>query len=88
MPYAWTAVSLNLVGLVLFLVPATRRNVITLNIGCLATYAGCYIEKSDVIRVAGPECAILRAFGRDAPVRRRRVVESIFADAFSFSAVR
>jgi molybdopterin-containing oxidoreductase family membrane subunit len=52
-PYAWTAVSLNLLALVLFLVPATRRNVITLNIGCAATYAGCYIEKGMGLIIPG-----------------------------------
>ena len=39
-PYAWTAVALNLAAFVLFIVPAARRNRLTLNLGCLATYAG------------------------------------------------
>src|ERR1051325_5323375 len=44
-PYAWSAVALNLVAFFLFIVPAARRHWLTLNIGCLATYAGVYIEK-------------------------------------------
>ena len=39
-PYAWTAVALNVAAFVLFIVPAARRNWVTLNLGCLATYAG------------------------------------------------
>lgn len=52
-PYAWTAMALNMLALVLFIVPATRRNVITLNVGCLATYAGCYIEKGMGLIIPG-----------------------------------
>lgn len=44
-PYAWSAVTLNLLALVLLIIPKTRMNLVTLNIGCLATYTGCYIEK-------------------------------------------
>ena len=44
-PFAWTAVSLNFLALVLFIMPRTRKNIVTLNIGCLATYTGVYIEK-------------------------------------------
>lgn len=45
LPYAWTAVALNVVAFVLFIIPRTRRNRVTLNIGCAAIYAGVYIEK-------------------------------------------
>lgn len=44
-PYAWSAVSPNALAFVHFIVPAARRNVITLNIGCLATDSAVYIEK-------------------------------------------
>ncbi|MGE5360555.1 MAG: NrfD/PsrC family molybdoenzyme membrane anchor subunit, partial [Bacteroidales bacterium] len=44
-PYAWAAVTLNVLAFVLFIVPAARRHPVTLNIGCLAIYAGCYIDK-------------------------------------------
>ncbi len=35
-PYAWAALVLNVLAFVLFIVPATRRNALTLNLGCLA----------------------------------------------------
>jgi molybdopterin-containing oxidoreductase family membrane subunit len=52
-PYAWSAVTLNILAFGLFIVPATRRNWITLNIGCLATYAGVYIEKGMGLIIPG-----------------------------------
>jgi molybdopterin-containing oxidoreductase family membrane subunit len=52
-PYAWTAVGLNVLAFVLFIVPATRRNWFTLNLGCLATYAGCYIDKGMGLIIPG-----------------------------------
>src|SRR5579872_3871651 len=52
-PFAWTAVSLNVLALILFINPRTRMNWITLNIGCFATYAGCYIEKGMGLIIPG-----------------------------------
>lgn len=52
-PYAWAAVCLNITAFLLFVVPATRRNPITLNIGCLAIYAGVYIEKGMGLIIPG-----------------------------------
>jgi len=52
-PYAWSAVALNVLAFVLFISPATRRNWVTLNIGCLATYAGVYIEKGMGLIIPG-----------------------------------
>jgi molybdopterin-containing oxidoreductase family membrane subunit len=52
-PYAWSAVALNTLALVLFIVPSLRRNWLTLNLGCLATYAGCYIEKGMGLIIPG-----------------------------------
>jgi Ni/Fe-hydrogenase subunit HybB-like protein len=52
-PFAWTAVALNLTAFLLFIMPAARQNPITLNIGCLATYAGCYIEKGMGLIIPG-----------------------------------
>jgi molybdopterin-containing oxidoreductase family membrane subunit len=52
-PYAWSAVTLNIVAFALFIVPAARRNWMTLNLGCLATYAGCYIEKGMGLIIPG-----------------------------------
>jgi Ni/Fe-hydrogenase subunit HybB-like protein len=52
-PFAWSAVALNLIAFLLFIMPAARQNPITLNIGCLATYAGCYIEKGMGLIIPG-----------------------------------
>lgn len=52
-PYAWSAVLLNIAAFALFIVPGARRNRITLNIGCLATYAGVYIEKGMGLIIPG-----------------------------------
>ncbi len=52
-PYAWSAVALNVVAFALFIVPAARRHWLTLNIGCLATYAGVYIEKGMGLIIPG-----------------------------------
>jgi len=37
----------------LFVIPATRRNWVTLNIGCLAIYFGVYIEKGIGLIIPG-----------------------------------
>jgi molybdopterin-containing oxidoreductase family membrane subunit len=44
-PYAWTFVGCGIAAFLLFLFPATRKNVVTLNLGCLLIYASVYIEK-------------------------------------------
>lgn len=43
--YAWASVGFSVVATILFLIPKTRRNFFTLNLGCLLIYLGCYIEK-------------------------------------------
>ena len=52
-PYAWTAVAMNVIAFGLFISPATRRRRLTLNLGCLATYAGVYIEKGMGLIIPG-----------------------------------
>ncbi len=52
-PYSWSAVGLNILAFALFIVPKTRHKWITLNIGCLATYAGVYIEKGMGLIIPG-----------------------------------
>ncbi|MEW6719003.1 MAG: sulfate reduction electron transfer complex DsrMKJOP subunit DsrP [Thermodesulfobacteriota bacterium] len=44
-PYIWTAMIMNTTAFVLFLVPRTRENHLTLNIGCVLIFIGVYIEK-------------------------------------------
>jgi molybdopterin-containing oxidoreductase family membrane subunit len=52
-PYAWSAVALNVIAFALFIVPAARRNWVTLNLGCLAIYSGVYIEKGMGLIIPG-----------------------------------
>jgi molybdopterin-containing oxidoreductase family membrane subunit len=52
-PYAWTAVGLNVLSFVLFVIPAARRHPVLLNLGCFATYAGCYIDKGMGLIIPG-----------------------------------
>jgi Ni/Fe-hydrogenase subunit HybB-like protein len=52
-PYAWMSVLFSVIAFMLFLIPATRRNVITLNIGCVLIYFGVYIEKGVGLLIPG-----------------------------------
>ena len=52
-PYAWAFVLCGVAAFLLFLFPQTRRNVVTLNIGCLLIYASVYIEKGMGLVIPG-----------------------------------
>ena len=52
-PYMWASVAASVAAFLLFLVPATRRNPITLNLGCVLIYAGVYIEKGMGLVIPG-----------------------------------
>jgi Ni/Fe-hydrogenase subunit HybB-like protein len=52
-PYAWGAVACDFTAFLLLLIPATRRNPVTLNLGCLLIYAGTYIEKGMGLLIPG-----------------------------------
>jgi Ni/Fe-hydrogenase subunit HybB-like protein len=52
-PYAWTAVACDVVAFLLLLIPATRKNIVTLNLGCLLIYTGTYIEKGIGLLIPG-----------------------------------
>jgi molybdopterin-containing oxidoreductase family membrane subunit len=82
-PYAWSAVALNLLAFALFISPKTRRNLITLNIGCLATYAGVYIEKGMGLIIPGLTPDTLGEIYEYYPtVTELRVAAGIFAVGF------
>jgi len=51
--YAWASVICSVAAFVLFLIPRTRMNPITLNIGALLIYAGVYIEKGVALVIPG-----------------------------------
>ncbi len=44
-PFGWASVICGIAAFLIFLFPQTRRNVVTLNLGCLLIYASVYIEK-------------------------------------------
>ena len=52
-PYIWTATFFNVTAFILFLVPQTRENFLTLNIGCALIFIGVYIEKGMGLVVPG-----------------------------------
>jgi molybdopterin-containing oxidoreductase family membrane subunit len=52
-PWIWTATAFNLVGFVLFLLPATRQRFFTLNVACLLVFVGIWIEKGMGLIVPG-----------------------------------
>jgi len=51
--WAWLSVGTSIGALFLFLIPATRKNLVTLNLGCLLILMGVYIEKSIGLVVPG-----------------------------------
>ncbi len=52
-PFTWISVFCSVVALILFLVPTTRRNWVTLNTGCVLIYIGVYIEKGLALVIPG-----------------------------------
>jgi molybdopterin-containing oxidoreductase family membrane subunit len=52
-PYAWLSLFCSVAAFVLFLIPRTRRNFVTLNLGCLLIWAGVYIEKGMGLIIPG-----------------------------------
>jgi molybdopterin-containing oxidoreductase family membrane subunit len=82
-PYAWTAVTLNVAAFVLFIVPAARRNWVTLNLGCLATYACVYIEKGMGLIIPGLTPDTLGEIYEYSPTLTEvRVAAGVFAVGF------
>jgi molybdopterin-containing oxidoreductase family membrane subunit len=52
-PYGWLAIIFDSIAFILFLVPATRKNIYTLNLGAVLIYAGVYIEKGIGLIIPG-----------------------------------
>jgi Ni/Fe-hydrogenase subunit HybB-like protein len=82
-PYAWTAVGLNLLAFVLFIVPSARRHPVLLNVGCFAIYSGVYIEKGMGLIIPGLTPDTLGEIYEYAPsLIELRVAAGIFALGF------
>ncbi|WP_167604749.1 sulfate reduction electron transfer complex DsrMKJOP subunit DsrP [Maribellus sediminis] len=52
-PYSWLSISLGCLAFILFLIPKTRKNFVTLNIGAVAIYASVYVEKGIALIIPG-----------------------------------
>lgn len=52
-PYIWTAMVFNVAAFLIFLVPKTRENLLTLNMGCALVIIGVWIEKGMGLIVPG-----------------------------------
>jgi Ni/Fe-hydrogenase subunit HybB-like protein len=82
-PYGWAAVVLNTAAFFLFLIPATRKSFVTLNLGCLMIYAGVYIEKGMGLVIPGLTPDTLGEIYEYSPTRTElQVAAGIFAVGF------
>src|SRR5512133_177773 len=52
-PFAWMALVCSVVAFLLFVVPRTRNDYRTLNVGCILIWAGVYIEKGMGLVIPG-----------------------------------
>ncbi len=52
-PWIWTAMIFNATAFFIFLVPETRKNNVTLIIGCMLVFTGVYIEKGMGLVIPG-----------------------------------
>jgi Ni/Fe-hydrogenase subunit HybB-like protein len=52
-PYMWISVLCSIAAFVLFLIPRTRRNPFTLNLGCALIWIGVYLEKGMGLVIPG-----------------------------------
>lgn len=52
-PFTWTAIAFNVTSFFIFLLPRTRENLVTLNIGCVLVFIGVWIEKGMGLVVPG-----------------------------------
>lgn len=52
-PFAWASLLCGLAAFILFVIPRTRKNWVTLNLGCLLIYSSVYIEKGMGLIIPG-----------------------------------
>jgi len=51
--FGWLSLIISVIAFLLFLIPATRKNVVTLNIGAILIWMGVYIEKGIALLIPG-----------------------------------
>jgi molybdopterin-containing oxidoreductase family membrane subunit len=82
-PFMWVSVACSIGAFLLFLVPKTRRNVITLNLGCLLIYSGVYLEKGMGLVIPGLTPDTLGEIYEYSPSRTEWMVAAgVFAVGF------
>ncbi|MDQ7785126.1 MAG: NrfD/PsrC family molybdoenzyme membrane anchor subunit [Desulfomonilaceae bacterium] len=52
-PWVWTAMAFNIAAFVIFLIPKTRKNFVTLNLGAVLIICGIWIEKGMGLIIPG-----------------------------------
>ena len=52
-PWIWGAMTMNVIAFIIFLIPATRKRLTTLNLGCLFIIIGVWIEKGPGFVIPG-----------------------------------
>jgi len=52
-PWIWAAMTMNVIAFFIFLIPQTRKRITTLNLGCLLTIIGVWIEKGPGFVIPG-----------------------------------
>ena len=82
-PFAWTFVGCGIAAFLIFLIPATRKNTITRNIGCLLIYASVYLEKGMGLVIPGMTPDMLGEIYEYTPtLSELRVGAAIFSIGF------
>ncbi len=52
-PYSWLSIGMGFAAFILFLIPKTRKNFVTLNIGTVLIYSSVYVEKGIALIIPG-----------------------------------
>ncbi len=52
-PWIWAAMTMNVIAFIIFLIPATRKRLGTLNLGCILIIIGVWIEKGPGFVIPG-----------------------------------
>ncbi len=81
--WAWLSVLFGFTAFLLFLIPATRKNPITMNLGCVLIYVSVYIEKGIALLIPGYTPSVLGEIYEYVPsATELRVSMGIFAVGF------
>jgi molybdopterin-containing oxidoreductase family membrane subunit len=52
-PWIWAAMTMNVIAFIIFLIPQTRKRLMTLNLGCIFVIIGVWIEKGPGFVIPG-----------------------------------